>query len=312
MLKDLLLEQGPGSSRNYYYQVPETELEFPLTIIKGQQAGPVLLITAGMHGSEYPGIEAAKTLIQETDPATLKGTLLILPCLNPQAFYERTAFFNPADGRNPNRCFPGDPAGTETQKLAYLLEREFFSLTDFYLDFHSGDIPERLEAFVFIPSVGDEAVFAAAKAGADQLALPFGVISHSTVGGTGQASRQGVPALLIERGGFGERLPEMIAGFIEDAQRIMAHLDMVQQTFPPAAPLKLLEKVNYFDSPVTGLWYPALEVGDQITTGQLLGTIEDFFGTCLFECRAEHNGQILYQIAGLPINAGEHLIAYGY
>lgn len=312
MLKDFILAQEPGSSTNFYYQVPGTLVEFPLSVIKGNQAGPVLLITAGLHGSEYPGIEAAKRLIHETDPEALTGTLIVAPCLNQRAFYERVAFVNPTDGVNLNRCFPGDLGGTETEKLAYVLEREFFSFADFYLDLHSGDIPEQLESFVFIPKIGGEAVFVTARAGADQLDLPFGVISHSTVGATSQASKQGVPSLLIERGGFGERLPEMIDGFVEDARRIMAHLGMTQQQLPPAKSLKLLEQVRYFDSPVTGLWYPRVAVGDTIETDQLLGTIEDFFGNTLLECYAEHGGQVLYQVIGLPINAGEHLIAYGY
>ncbi|MFR3686688.1 MAG: succinylglutamate desuccinylase/aspartoacylase family protein, partial [Enterococcus sp.] len=75
--------------------------------------------------------------------------------------------------------------------------------------------------------------------------------------------------------------------------------------------LTLIRQVCYFNSPITGLWTPACEIGETVKKGQLLGTIEDFFGNVLYEVKASQDGLILYQVASLAIVKGEALISYG-
>lgn len=311
-MKKLLRKQPSESVQRFFYPVTGTSLEIPVVVVKGRQPGATLLITAGIHGSEYPGIEAAKRLSKTINPTELQGTLVILPCVNPRAFFERAAFINPTDGKNLNRCFPGNPLGTETERIAYQLAQEFFPLADFYLDFHSGDLPEQLEEFVFIPSFGPEETIQAAHLGASYLEVPFAVISKSKVGASSCACLMGTPALLIERGGFGERSAAAIQGFMKDALHVASYLGMLSEPLPLIKELQLFENVHYLDSPQTGLWMPAFTVGDQVKAGQSLGTIEDFFGEVVWEGFAQQRGQVLYQVAGLPIVRGEHLIAYGY
>ncbi|MBO1308016.1 succinylglutamate desuccinylase/aspartoacylase family protein [Enterococcus sp. 669A] len=311
-MKEKLTKQIAGTVERLFYQVAGTDLELPVVSIKGQQPGATLLITAGVHGGEYPGIEAAKRLSQEINPSELMGNLIILPCVSQRAFYQRIAFVNPADGKNLNRSFPGKADGTETEKIAYTLETAFFSLADFYLDFHSGDLPEPLEQFVFIPGVGSPETVQQEYEAVQYLDLPFGIPSQSRVGASGCACQMGVPALLIERGGFGERLPAAIDGFVDDVQQHLRFLQILDEPLSGAKPLPLKENIHYLDSPQTGLWYPAFELGDQVEAGQSLGVIEDIFGNVLWEGFAKQKGEILYQVASLPISAGEHLIAYGY
>lgn len=311
-MKNLLVKQPIASTHHYHFSVPETEVRLSAVIIKGRKTGPTLLITAGIHGSEYPGIEAAKQLIQEIDPKTIKGNVLIFPCVNQQAFFERIAFVNPADGKNINRCFPGNPLGTESDKIAYTLETAVFPLADFYLDFHSGDLSEALEAFVFIPGLGDLDAQKKARESANCLNLPFGVISKGRTEAYNRACALGIPALLIERGGFGERRPQDIDGFVDDAKKIMSELGMLEQSCASKKELTLLREICYFNSPLTGLWTPACKIGEQVRKGQRLGVIEDFFGNILEEIEAKQDGVILYQVASLPVVKGEALISYGF
>ncbi|GCF95193.1 deacylase [Enterococcus florum] len=311
-MHDWIKKQAAGSKRNDFFEIEGTNLKLPVSLIKGQKDGATLLITAGIHGSEYPGIEAAKQLICELDPQKISGNVVIVPCVNPQAFFERASFINPTDGKNLNRCFPGKRQGTESERLAYALETVFFPMADFYLDFHSGDLPEKLDKFVFVPNFGPSAVVEESHRAAAVLDLPFGVLSKSRNGAYNHACLLGLPSLLIERGSFGERNQQAIAGFIEDAGRMMRHLGMSERPIYQDKKLKLFKDLCFFESPMTGLWTPACEIGDQVKEGQLLGKIENFFGKKLWEYRAEQAGQILYQMVGLPITAGEHLITYGY
>lgn len=66
-----------------------------------------LLVTAGIHGAEYPGIKALLELKKELENIEIQGRLLMVPVVNEQAFYEYSRFVSPQDGKNLNRAFPG-------------------------------------------------------------------------------------------------------------------------------------------------------------------------------------------------------------
>ena len=309
MLKKKLEEQAPGTIKTFYYGEPS--IAIPVISIKGRSSGQTLLITAGIHGSEYPGIEAAIRLKQRIKPEELSGNLIILPCVNQSAFFERSVFVHPIDRKNLNRCFPGNRNGTESEQLAYVLEKDFFPTADFYLDFHSGDLPEQLDKFVFIPGIGEAEVKKAARKAAEYLDLPFGVLSESRNGAYNHACLLGLPSLLIERGGCGERAESAINGFLEDAYQVLRYLKILndQKVFP--SKLALLKDIHYLTSVYDGLWTPAFSVGDTVNQGEIVGVIEDFFANVVKEYTATKDGKIIYQLVGLPVSQGEILVAYG-
>ncbi|MEU3938128.1 M14 family metallopeptidase, partial [Streptomyces sp. NPDC029044] len=82
------------------------ELGIPLIVVNGVQDGPVLCVDAGVHGDEYDGQEAIRRVLAEIDPATLRGTIVGIPCLNTPAF-EAAARASGIDHLNLNRIFPG-------------------------------------------------------------------------------------------------------------------------------------------------------------------------------------------------------------
>src|ERR1700722_12377163 len=90
---------------------PIEGLEIPFGVIEGERPGPCLLVTAGVHGSEYCSIEAALRLMKRS-PRGLAGTILVLPILNMSGFRQRSVYVMPEDGKNLNRMFPGRPDGS--------------------------------------------------------------------------------------------------------------------------------------------------------------------------------------------------------
>ena len=137
-----------GTKLRTYLPVPDTNVKIPLTIINGENDGPTLLITAGIHGGEYPGIAAAMELGRDIEPEHVTGCLIMMHPVNIQGFWARREMIVPEDGKNLNRVFPGDPTGTLADKTAYLISNNFFPIADFYVDMHSGDIHESLHPYV--------------------------------------------------------------------------------------------------------------------------------------------------------------------
>ena len=128
--------------------LPGEPVEIPYVRIQGRAGeGPHLTVVAGVHGCEYTGMAAVMRLIARLDPGDLRGTVTAVPILNQPAFWSRSAFVVPADGKNLNRCFPGDPAGSYTDVLAHEIFSRIIAPSDYLLDLHAGDLPEALEPF---------------------------------------------------------------------------------------------------------------------------------------------------------------------
>src|SRR5262249_25487087 len=133
--------------------------------------GPRVAVTAGIHGAEYVSIAALREVAMSLDPARVRGSLVAVLTANPAAFAARSIYVNPADGRNLNRQFPGDPAGTASQRLAHWLATTVIAGSDVYVDMHCGDMNEALVSFSGIEDTGDAAVDARAR----ELATAYGL-----------------------------------------------------------------------------------------------------------------------------------------
>jgi uncharacterized protein len=292
-----------GSPRVEKGQVrPAEGLEIPFAVIEGSEPGPVLLLTAGVHGSEFCSIEAAMRLLR-APPQLARGTLLILPILNVEGFRSRSIFVMPEDGRNLNHVFPGAADGTASERLAHWLTTQVFPHIDAYVDLHNGDMIESLMTFTIFP---------ATSAASRDLAVVFGAGIAVASPGTGfaieAASRLGIPSIIGETGGNGLWSQTQIDLLHCGLRRVMYHLKMITETPPPSATAD--ELVTKWDprSQCDGVWYPAKTLRERVEGGELLGRITDVFGNTLQEISAPHPGFILYLLTSLSVRKGEALL----
>ncbi len=114
---------------------------------QGSPTGKNALVIAGIHGDEYEGPAAVAEFVGGLDRAGLCGSLTAVPVANPPAFLAGTRT-NP-DGLNLARCFPGDPNGSPTQRLATALFSRLASGANYLIDLHSGGVE-----YVFLPVAG--------------------------------------------------------------------------------------------------------------------------------------------------------------
>ena len=100
-------------------------LGIPYVNVVGEAGeGPHLTVIAGVHGTEYASIAAARELLAELRPAELSGTVTVAPVINLPAFWARTPFVVPLDGKNLNRSFPGDADGSAAERIAAAVTAE--------------------------------------------------------------------------------------------------------------------------------------------------------------------------------------------
>ena len=289
------------------------DIVLPGTIICGKLPGKTMLITGGVHSGEYVGIQACVELGAELQPEKTVGTIVILKVLNRPAFENRAGSLGLSDGKNLNRVFPGNPNGTEMERLACAITKEVYPKVDYYIDLHSGDDFEALTPYVYYAGKAAQEVTEVSRKMAEQVDVPYMVRSMVSSGGAyNYAASKGIASILLERGGMGAWTSEEVNSDKRDVRNILSSLGMYQirRDVRNYVPMEVTD-VCYQAASEDGLWYPAAKPGDMVAEGALLGTIRDYNGKLRETCRAEYTGVVLYQTGSLQVTEGGPVVAYG-
>jgi predicted deacylase len=304
-----------GAVKSGWLEVPEGEgdaMRIPVSVLHGTAPGPVLALIAGTHGYEYPPITALQRIRQSLDPADLRGTLILVHVANPPSFFGRTIYYSPADGKNLNRVYPGRPAGTLSERIAWTITQEVIERADYVIDMHAGDGNEALRPYVYMPVTGDPVLDEAVRG----MAIAFG-IDHIVIDEGHLRSRddslyvdqtaltRGKPAITTETGQLGSNDDHWVAMAEEGALNAMRHLGMLDGDVRENRGIVWLTDYEVVTSPETGIFRPHVRDGYAIAEGGLLGVLYDSFGDPVAEIRAPFAGIVNYVIATPPVTRGE-------
>ncbi len=288
---------------------------WPYIAIVARDAGPKVLITAGIHAAEYTGTLAAIRLGRTIDPAEVRGTLVILPLLNRPGFFERSIYVNPEDNDNLNRLFPGDPKGTWGQRFAHHLLTQVITKCDHAIDLHAGDLIEDLVPFVIYRETGDAALDAKIKRMIDAYGAKWAVKSAPSGERPGSlyavAALNGVAAMLAESGGNGLPLEPDIARHVSGVTNILRTIGSLSGA-PEAVPAPTV--VNSFDwlrSPVEGIFRSNVRVDQRVAKGDVVGEMIDLVGEPLASLKAPVGGVVLFTVTSPAIKKDGLLLAIG-
>ena len=333
------LKAGSGEKQTLLLPVT-SPYPVEMTVICGCRPGKTLVVTAGVHGCEYVGIETLNQLKKELNPAALSGRVILLPLVNPEGFYHGSKQTIPADGQNLNRMFPGKSDGTFSSQLARVLEETLYPEADFLMDLHGGDVNEALTPLIFFPTAVPEKLATQSALAAAALSVPYRVASTSKNGLYSWAAQCGIPALLVERGERGLWNKEEVAACKHNVYEMMEHLGMLsvsqatdnqqEQTSLRTKAFSRPTEINdsrsaeshseqteirdalYAEAPSDGFWYPAMKkAGKTVPKGALLGTLNDVSGKEIVRCIAPFDGVILYFTLSLGVKSGDPLVAFG-
>lgn len=288
-------------------------VDIPLTLVNGAFPGPRVVITAGVHGGEFTGIDAATRLAALLEPGEVKGQVIVCPVANPPAVYEGRLGASPVDGVNINRVFPGDPDGSPTERLADWLFANVLDGADAYADLHSGGIDEVLEDFVGYRLTGDPALDARTAAMAGALGIEDVIFGLNADGGNSHAAaaRQGIPSILVENGQLGERDADAARGLVDGLFALLRSLGSLDPDGTAGRPGPVREWVwaAGITAEATGLWYPEFAVGDDVTEGQVIGRVIDPADGQEHKVHTPAGGRVFYGMNGLTVAPGTELAA---
>src|SRR5713101_4459193 len=296
----------------------DAALTIPVAVVNGARPGPVLAIVSGAHGTEYASIIAVERLIQQLDPKTVSGTVILVPLINVPSFEQKVAHVNPTDNKSMNRFYPGKMDGTQTDRASFLITREVVDQCDHLIDLHGGDLDESLRPYSYWTKTGNEKQDAMSR----EMVLAFG-LDHIIISADRpkdpQASRylentatvRGKPSITAEAGYAGTVETDDLNALINGCLGVMRYLKMLPGAPPLIEHPVWIEKVVTIASEQTGIFYPLVKRGMYVGQGMKVGYVTDYLGKVIFEAHAPVAGVVLYVCAVPSMTKGATIANIG-
>ena len=255
-------------------------IAIPIVFIQNG-SGPTVLLTGGNHGDEYEGPIAMARLARELEPGELQGRLIILPALNAPAVLagQRTS---PLDGRNLNRCFPGDALGSPTEQIVFYLTRVLYPMADLIMDLHSGGSSLEMLPLGIVEPAEDPAQLQRNLDAVLTFDAPYTVI-HANPGdprtSTATAVRLGKTIVGSELGSGGGVSIEGVATAERGIRNVLVSLGMLDDSHrrPPFERRSRLLHAMGFEAhvyaPDAGVFEPFHRLGAVVEAGEVAGLV---------------------------------------
>ena len=293
----------PGKSATINFNMAKlyttTSVEVPVIIERSKKPGPVMLITAGIHGDEINGVEVVRQIISKGINKPVKGTVICIPVVNIFGFLNLAREF--PDGRDLNRMFPGTKNGSLASRFAFQFVKKILPVANFCLDFHTGGA-SRFNAPQVRVKKGNEQGMKYAHI----FNAPFTIESKTiTKSYRETCSKLGIPVLLFEGGKSMDSNKEIARHGVDGAMRILSHLEMLSPKFDypdAAAETVLIENSFWMRAKYSGLLHIKIPCGKHVERGEVIGTITDPYGKFRHKIKASNEGYI--------INVNESPIVY--
>ena len=272
-------------------------------VTHGRTNGPIMFVSAGIHGDEIIGVEIVRRLLRVPNLLSLHGTLVVVPIVNTFGFINRSRYL--PDRRDLNRSFPGSKEGSLASRLAHIFLTEIVARCDLGIDLHSAAIHRTNLPQIRI-SANNERITKLAKV----FGAPVILQSNLRDGSLRAAAADIGKDVLLFEAGEALRFDEMsIRAGVTGVLRVMHHIGMISSKgiAKTKMPSQFCETSNWVRAPAGGLLRAFRADGDVVSQGDLLAAVSDPFGGEEVEILAPFDGIIVGRAVMPIINEGDAL-----
>lgn len=283
-------------------------VRIPVGVICGTHQGPQITIYGGVHGTEYAGIEAVQRLYRELDPAEVNGKIVISLATNEESILNWIQF------------------AKKTVEIDDMM-KELAQGSQYLIDCHGGEFSEGMYPYVICRQFGQEDLDKKALDMAKAFGVPY--ISFSQYRGEPPPSPLGgerppwwlwpnktiadelqIPEITPEIGQRGSRDEQglMYNGLINVLKQVKILTGLPK---PADCKPKIIGKRYWITAIEQGIFFPKVDVGQDVTRGQILGIVRDYFGKTIQEIVAPVDAKVMNINWGMPVKKGGFLLWLG-
>ncbi|WP_020412558.1 succinylglutamate desuccinylase/aspartoacylase family protein [Microbulbifer sp. SSSA007] len=256
-------------------------------VVNGAKPGPVLCLTAAVHGDELNGVETVRRVMYDLDAEQLNGAVIGVPIVNLQGFHRSSRYLT--DRRDLNRHFPGDPNGSSASRIANSFFHEVITHCNAVVDLHTGsfyrtNLPQ-LRGDLTNPKIV-------------KMTKGFGstVVLHSA-GAKGTLRRAaveaGIPTVTLEAGAPMVLDERSVSHSVKGIRTLLNQLGMVSKFRLWGDPEPVYYNSTWQRSSNGGIIFSEVQLGEFVRKGDLLGTVTNPITNVRTEIRSEHDGRVL-------------------
>jgi predicted deacylase len=280
-------------------------LAIPVRVYHGSRSGPVVWLSAAIHGDEVCGVEVIRQVLRRVDTSTLAGTLLAVPVVNVPGFANGDRYM--PDRRDLNRCFPGSARGSLASRFANVFMTEIVRRCDVGIDLHTGS-DHRSNLPQIRADTDDPKTSELARA----FAAPVTIHARLRDGSLREAAvRNGITTLLYEAGEAWRFDDEAIRVGVAGTLRVMAHLGMIEAPVAREGPVPdtiMVRRSSWYRSPMSGVARLRVDLGDEVHDRQPLAVVGDAFGSRERVLRARGPGVVVGRNELPVVHRGDALV----
>ncbi|MBI1416972.1 MAG: succinylglutamate desuccinylase [Limimaricola sp.] len=280
-----------------------TPVTLSVHVVHGKKPGPVMFVSAAIHGDEVIGVEVVRRLLRAPQLDRVSGTLLAVPIVNTFGFLNQSRYL--PDRRDLNRVFPGSASGSLAARLAHLFLTEVVARCSFGIDLHSAAVQR-----TNLPQVRISPGSTSLAEMAEVFGAPVILTAKERDGSLRRAAAaRGIDVLLYEAG-EGLRFDEYAARTgVYGILRVMRAQGLIGAKGvqkPTVRPIRSARS-SWLRAPAGGLMRSFRQAGDVVAAGDVLGIISDPFGENEIEVVASEGGMIVGRSILPVVNEGDAL-----
>ena len=289
----------PGSSASINIPIAQlytgTSVSMPVKVVCGRRPGPILFVSAAIHGDELNGVEVIRRLLKSKLLRSIRGTLIAVPVVNVHGFLAQSRYL--PDRRDLNRSFPGSPKGSIAARIADTFLKEIVSKANYGIDLHTGAINRGN-----LPQIRANLDDAMTR----ELAMIFGapVVLNSSIrdGSLRACAAERKFPLLVYEAGEALRFDEVcIRAGLRGVIKIMRHLEMLPKVKirQPINPV-VADSTSWVRASCSGIVSQKVDLGTRVAEGQRLAYLGDPLGEAQETVVAPFDG-IVIGSSNLPL-----------
>ena len=274
-----------------------TSLNMPVHVVHGKREGPVLFISAAIHGDELNGIEIIRRVLATKALSRLRGTLVAVPVGNAYGLIHESRYL--PDRRDLNRSFPGSNVGSLAARLAHLFIEEIVKRCTHGIDLHTGAIHR-----TNLPQVRANLDDSETEALARSFGVPV-LLNSSLRDGSlrAEAAGLGIPMLLYEAG-EALRFDEIsIRAGLAGIKNVMRELQMLPASKRRSTTRRepfVARNSSWVRAPESGMLRTVVTLGARVAVNDVLGHIDDPYSGARKTIRSKLNGVVIGRLE-LPL-----------
>ncbi|NJK32169.1 MAG: succinylglutamate desuccinylase/aspartoacylase family protein [Deltaproteobacteria bacterium] len=260
----------------------------PVIVARGVAPGPVMGLTAAIHGNELNGMKVIQKLLADLDPSKLAGTVIAVPVVNVPGYLMNTRQFN--DGADLNRVMPGKLGGTMSQVYAHRFMNRVVEHLDYLIDLHTASFGRINTLYVRADMTHPETSWMA-RAQQPQILL------HNTgTDGTlrGAAMDRGVHAITVEVGNPNRFQETLISQGVLGVSNVLTRLGMINAPeYRSAHHPALCIRSYWLYTELGGVLEVFPDLGQRVRAGEVIARVSDIFGDTQAEYVAPEDGIVI-------------------